>query len=81
MCSKECAEQMNRLWHKGTVVMKMAQGGVRTFVKLVMQQLQRSVVNGLKADGKPWNCSSGPEKMDAGHVANARVHHALAWSG
>ena len=66
MCSKECAEQMNRLWHKGTVVMKMTQAGLRAFVKLVMQQLQRTVVDSLKADGKPWDCASGPEKMDSG---------------
>lgn len=46
--------------------MKMAQCGVRPFVKLVMRTLQRSVVDGLKAQGKPWDCCIGPEKFDAG---------------
>jgi hypothetical protein len=37
---------MNRLWHKATVVMKMVQGGVRPFVKLVMHRLQQPAVAG-----------------------------------
>jgi hypothetical protein len=66
ICAKACAEQMNRLWYKSTVIMKTAQGGVRPFVKLVMQHLQQAVVQELKAAGRPWDCSAGPEKMDAG---------------
>ena len=66
ICAKSCSEQMNRLWFKNTVIMKAAQGGVRPFVKLVMRQLQQAVVRDLKAAGKPWDCSAGPEKMDAG---------------
>lgn len=46
--------------------MKLAQGGVRPFVKLVMRQLQQAVVSELKAAGKAWDCSVGPDKMDAG---------------
>ena len=65
-CVMECGEQMSRLWHKATVIMKMAQCGVRPFVKLVMRTLQKSVVDGLKAQGKPWDCCMGPEKFDAG---------------
>jgi hypothetical protein len=57
---------MNGLWHKATVLMKMAQGGVRPFVKQVMRKLQQNVVDGLKAAGKSWDCSFGPEKFDAG---------------
>ena len=66
ICGKECAEQMNRLWHKATVVMKMVQGGVRPFVKLVMHRLQQAGVSSLQSQGKPWDCSPGPERVDAG---------------
>ena len=57
---------MSNLWHKATVIMKMAQGGVRPFVQLVMRQLQNSLVGRLKDEGKPWDCSVGPEKFDTG---------------
>lgn len=57
---------MNRLWHKTTVIMKMAQAGARPFVRTVMRRLQSSVLDRLKAEGKPWDCSAGPEKFDAG---------------
>ena len=63
---KACKTQMNGLWHKATVIMKMAQGGVRPFVKHVMRKLQQNVVDGLEAAGKSWDCSLGPEKFDAG---------------
>jgi hypothetical protein len=57
---------MNSLWFKGTVIMKTAQCAVRPFVKLVMRQLQQAVVRELKAGDAPWDCTAGPDKMDAG---------------
>jgi hypothetical protein len=64
--AKACAEQMHAVWKKAVHIMKMTQRGVRPFVYQVVRKLQQNLVDGLKASGKSWDCSFGPEKFDAG---------------
>jgi hypothetical protein len=46
----ELAEHMRNLWVKGAKVMKIAQDGVRPFVKHIMRMLQSGIVNTLDQD-------------------------------